>query len=455
MKRTLITLAVLLCLSLGTLTGIHLWVNAARDQVALTETVLAGDPAAAAGVTVTCRTQDRAGHLNWETRFTPGGEPETDFSFSYKGTEGTTFGWTGARLEGEFQFGMSGSIDLDSPLYHEEDQLMLRLAKVVADNTGDGTTRTETLLLTDFCKTWPISFHAQYRYTAGEYYSETSGELARYFYLPVSPEQRVEVAVTKAASGEVTEIDIDYGPDCPNLWCDSVVTEDGAYLIARAETESGEDLFQLPGGQGIHFVPMGETNREGVFTGYVFDPANLRLFYPTDAYTLALSVSEDESNLLLYTREGGKLVLTVIDRAGGETLQRLELMDLGEDDWFGGTIDCGPLHLAVPSSGEFRLLRESRSGVEIVLSGFLDREDEVHWDLTGLNREPVLAWDGERLVWGAPSDYGCMLTLSVWTAGGLQFLAQYQTGPARDPISRQGYMAYHASDTEPLAFAFS
>ena len=72
MRRYLFLLAAALALSMGTLAAGHLWVNGAREKMDIQETVQMGDPAAAAGLSVACRTWDRDGHLLWDTTFTPG-----------------------------------------------------------------------------------------------------------------------------------------------------------------------------------------------------------------------------------------------------------------------------------------------------------------------------------------------------------------------------------------------
>ena len=74
MKKYLYLLAAALLLSVGTLAAGHLRVNGAREKMDIRETVLAGDPAAAAGLSVTCHTRDWDGHLLWDTAFTPGAD---------------------------------------------------------------------------------------------------------------------------------------------------------------------------------------------------------------------------------------------------------------------------------------------------------------------------------------------------------------------------------------------
>ena len=94
MKKYLCILLLALLFSLGTLAGGHLWVNGARDRMDIRETVITGDPAAAAGLAVTYRTRDQEGRLLWETTYTPGGaeRAETDFRFSAEGEQRSYYG---------------------------------------------------------------------------------------------------------------------------------------------------------------------------------------------------------------------------------------------------------------------------------------------------------------------------------------------------------------------------
>ena len=94
MKKYLCILLLALLFSLGTLAGGHLWVNGARERMDIRETVITGDPAAAAGLAVTYRTRDQENHLLWETTYTPGGaeRAETDFRFSAEGEQRSYYG---------------------------------------------------------------------------------------------------------------------------------------------------------------------------------------------------------------------------------------------------------------------------------------------------------------------------------------------------------------------------
>ena len=50
MKKYLVLLAAVLALSVGTLAAGHLYINSAKDKIDIRETVIKGDPAAAAGL---------------------------------------------------------------------------------------------------------------------------------------------------------------------------------------------------------------------------------------------------------------------------------------------------------------------------------------------------------------------------------------------------------------------
>ena len=421
MKRSLTALCLAAALTLGTLAGAHLWVNAARDRLALRETVLAGDSAAAAGVTAAYRLWDADGHLSWKTAFTPGGTPETVFRFDPERQE-PDMSWA-FQPYGELNYSLS-SIGIQSytglVLPESGEEPVVAVAYGVQERTSPGETRTETVPMDGYSPYYPLLFSGRWQGLSDSFDSSSNGYLSHYFRIPVPPEQTIEVSVTKDDSGAVTAVSAQFSQDMPALWSGSAVCPEGIYLVAGAPTADGTDALECPDGPGVHFIPCREDDCPW------FDLSGLRLFYPAE-HALGLRLGE-AGRLLLYTREEGKLALTVLDRETGEALERLELLEMGEEETLLDPIDSGPLHLAVLSGGAFCLVQEEEGRAVPVLTGSLDQEEDALRRL--ILRSQALAWDGARMVWGTCDWYGA--DLGVWDAQGLQFLARYEPGPAWD-----------------------
>ena len=84
MKRTLSLLLALLLVSAGLLTAGAVYLTGTEDDIVLTHNLVAGDPAAAQGITLTLPTGTQQAKLCWETTVDLGTAelyPETEFRF--------------------------------------------------------------------------------------------------------------------------------------------------------------------------------------------------------------------------------------------------------------------------------------------------------------------------------------------------------------------------------------
>ena len=441
MKKYLYLLAAALLLSVGTLAAGHLRVNGAREKMDIRETVLAGDPAAAAGLSVTCHTRDWDGHLLWDTAFTPGGaeQAETVFRLSGAGEE-EPFRWSDSvQLEQTSDsFNMRGrnfNLDDQSNPYY-----LMRPVRDVASRTAAGEARTETVRLADYYESYPIALNTasrKYPNSSIDVYSGESAWLGEYFKVKVDETLVRVVAVEKDGAGQVVSISMDIGQKDTNcggsLVGRGVITEQGIFLIAESVDVSGNPDGRLTcrDGPGVHLIRYREDREDESFESYVdlFEP---RLFYPTgDGRALELAVSPDESELLLYTQEDGKLVLTVLDPATGEVLQRLDLLEQAVGNWGISVIEGDGLYLAVTELDRFSLVSRESGRYEQVLTGTLDMEGE---EQSVFGYDPALAWDGERMAVATAGRYtDADIRAAVWDESGLCFLGAYRCGLARDP----------------------
>ncbi len=471
MKKYLCILLLALLFSLGTLAGGHLWVNGARERMDIRETVITGDPAAAAGLAVTYRTRDQEGHLLWETTYTPGGaeRAETDFRFSAKGERESYYRRAMVSLEQASDNFHAGGVSI--PTENERDyyyDLLLLPAWDVASRTPVGEERTETIRLADYYDYYPLSFNIQSVDNPGlnaHLNSDEYVQLKEYFRVAVDEAALRTVTVirdSESMSVEMTRADDDPSHESGYLSSEGVITEDGIFLVAESTDSSGvpDNRLQCPDGQGIHFIPLQDpdapqdpTMPEGL------DLSGLRLFYPTgEARTLRLSISPDKKELLLYAQEDGKLTLSVIDAATGKLLQCLDLLEDTGTQYI-QLIEMDALHLAVTEEDRFSLVSKEGGRYGQVLSGQLGMiEEEERAVQLGRGRQ-MLAWDGRRMAlasaWpdtfypgGTSGVYHN--SVGVWDRDGLQFLGGYTFGLSRDPAA-----SCYSGGPDPLSLAFS
>lgn len=471
MKKYLCILLLALLFSLGTLAGGHLWVNGARERMDIRETVITGDPAAAAGLAVTYRTRDQEGHLLWETTYTPGGaeRAETDFRFSAKGERESYYRRAMVSLEQASDNFHAGGVSI--PTENERDyyyDLLLLPAWDVASRTPVGEERTETIRLADYYDYYPLSFNIQSVDNPGlnaHLNSDEYVQLKEYFRVAVDEAALRTVTVirdSESMSVEMTRADDDPSHESGYLSSEGVITEDGIFLVAESTDSSGvpDNRLQCPDGQGIHFIPLQDpdapqdpTMPEGL------DLSGLRLFYPTgEARTLRLSISPDKKELLLYAQEDGKLTLSVIDAVTGELLQCLDLLEDAGTQYI-QLIETDALHLAITEEDRFSLVSKEGGRYGQVLSGQLGMiEEEERAVQLGRGRQ-MLAWDGRRMAlasaWpdtfypgGTSGVYHN--SVGVWDRDGLQFLGGYTFGLSRDPAA-----SCYSGGPDPLSLAFS
>ena len=471
MKKYLCILLFALLFSLGTLAGGHLWVNGARERMDIRETVITGDPAAAAGLAVTYRTRDQENHLLWETTYTPGGaeRAETDFRFSAKGERESYYRRAMVSLEQASDNFHAGGVSI--PTENERDyyyDLLLLPAWDVASRTPVGEERTETIRLADYYDYYPLSFNIQSVDNPGlnaHLNSDEYVQLKEYFRVAVDEAALRTVTVirdSESMSVEMTRADDDPSHEGGYLSSEGVITEDGIFLVAESTDSSGvpDNRLQCPDGQGIHFIPLQDpdapqdpTMPEGL------DLSGLRLFYPTgEARTLRLSISPDKKELLLYAQEDGKLTLSVIDAATGKLLQCLDLLEDTGTQYI-QLIEMDALHLAVTEEDRFSLVSKEGGRYGQVLSGQLGMiEEEERAVQLGRGRQ-MLAWDGRRMAlasaWpdtfypgGTSGVYHN--SVGVWDRDGLQFLGGYTFGLSRDPAA-----SCYSGGPDPLSLAFS
>ena len=446
MKRTLIFLLVLLLTAAGLLTAGAGYLTSTEDDITLTHNLIAGDPAAAEGVTLTLPAGDQGSQTCWETTVDLGAEelaPKTEFTFYPKGKT-----WENdpqPRVDiytGSINFSMSstGGIDFseyDGALTEDPGRLydatmMVLPAADVAERTENGETRTETVRLADYYDYYPMTVELYLPDQEGRsHVYATWAEcqaLTDYFGLRVPEDLMVEVSVTKDELGQVYNVETN-DADNQRFWfdCQTVVVEDGVCLAIAVMSEDmdvSKDLVACRDGFGLYFIPFSDELKTDYEQGDpVFDLEHVRMFCPLAPGSAPMLLSrEAEGQVLLYAREDGALKLSVFDTDTWQCVQWETIFPLGEEDAYSllGSGD-GFMVMSGPDN-MFRVVEEADGVYTPALSGVQDM-GEGYVDEWWYNVE--CAYDGERLVIsGITGNGNCSLWVQVYDETGLTYGAR-------------------------------
>ena len=448
MKRTLIFLLALLLAAAGILTAGAGYLTSREEAIELTHHLVAGDPAAAAGIRLTLPVGNQRSQTCWETTVDLGTEelePETTFIFNPP--QGAWRKYEAASsvdiYTGSASFSMSssgGGIDFseytgegaeDSGRYYEATMMVLPAADI-AERTENGETRTETVRLSDYYEYYPVTMELYLLDQEGRYrmyanWAECQA-LTDYFGLKVPEDLMVEVSVTKDELGQVYNVETN-DADNQRFWfdCQAIVVEDGLCMSIAVMSEGvdvSENLVACRDGFGLYFIPFSDELKTDYEQGDpVFDLEHVRMFCPLAPGSAPMLLSrEAEGQVLLYAREDGALKLSVFDTDTWQCVQWETIFPLGEEDAYSllGSGD-GFMVMSGPDN-MFRVVEEADGVYTPALSGVQDM-GEGYVDEWWYNVE--CAYDGQRLaVAGITASGDCSLWVQVYDETGLTYGAR-------------------------------
>lgn len=349
MRKAVMILSVLLVVFFVGGIAAAVYVNAPREDVVLTEMNAYGDRSAADGLQIGLNTEVD-NQMHWYTDYSLTDETiRTEFKF-YQSRHNVRYeqAYQGVELESSFHYGYG--------LYDKNPTGIAKAYQELYDSIEPGEEARATIRVADYHDFYPIGFHIHlpgnsfwydYGEEIGQHTSEDELALIRkfteFFRIPVLPEERLEIHVSKYAngamsssSGSVTEA-IGYGGDKNYdsfyLYTHSVASSDAAYFTFSPETHMGNliDTSLIPGGYGIYRLPYTmEKNRA------VTNADELTMAYALDLQERVIEMELDDAQekLFLHTRVEYTYYLTIIDLATMEQLQRIELLSSMEDAYF-------------------------------------------------------------------------------------------------------------------------
>lgn len=456
MKRTLLSMLVLVVLAVGGLCTAHNFVNREKDRVILTEEVLSGDRSAAEGITV-----DLHAHLRqqafWDSTYTVGAQDPcvTDFHFSpMREPYFSDHPYEGMALQPDFERDMD-AWDRDSG---EAPQGIAVAYDTLAQDAPVGQEVRQTIRFRDYYEFYPWHISADLPNAYLGWYRPRSNredredksyqDIQEFFRIPVQEDQ-ITIHLTKDQDGRIRNWGSS-NSDTLDLWTVNAVGDNACYFTFQwpEEAPNPPDLSQVPGGFGIYRLPYGPDTEEE-WRLYTED---LAMVYPLDMdeEILNLRLSEDQDRLMVFRQKDGVYSMTVLDTATFQTLQTLELARYPDEEHSyaladlptGFVLACTPCGLTV--------IEEQPDGqYAVVLEAPLDQlEDlwEFHWNLIALD------WDGQRLaaVCSDQNGWGCGFYLAVFEDGAMPYLGYY-TSSLEDLPPNTTLRACQMWENEPIS----
>lgn len=450
MRKSLIVLLAFFVAAGVCLAAAFQTVSAGQDQIVVTETTLAGNAAAAEGLSVQT-VLNESQQLFWRTTHAVSEQPNAVTEFSFYGTrqDSVHFGdeitvWFEA---GNFNYSISGVIDLEQLEQEEHDwyeNRMLPPARDVASRTAAGETRTERLPLNRYYAYYPVYLWSDCLWT--EDIDEISAAhrtlLHECFRIPVPDSETVEVTVTKDEAGQVVGVECNscIPEDGETTWigAEPLVTEDAVYLLLTGNA----DFSQFRDGYGLYRIPISVVSSAA---NMEFDPPmpyleveNMENVYPLDPSVSAhvsLQQGLDSSELLLMEATGTGTVVRVLDTADCQVREQWNLEGTQSPVIWRHEALLLFSDLDYGEPGRLMVLRRENGRYSLWLeTDFYPLNDDGYY-----YRNLVFAFDGKRL---AMADFASVYDtgshrVTVYDQSGLCYAGDYRysTNDLQRPLS--------------------
>ncbi len=343
MKKMLLLTALLLVFSFGSMAVICAAVSADKDNVTITERALYGDKGAAEGITVST-VSNYDNHLRWDTVYTVGKQPQTEFSFHAFEMRDHYINFNyGALLDVDIPYGCEFNVPA------EQQSGIQRAYKELYDEAEPGVKTTKIIYLKDFYDFYPVRVDIN---LPGVFWSGNDAvalvedhpgsekyvrqKFNEFFRIPMLEHEAREISVTKSANGySIGMGSSTVGSDETYFFdTDSALTEDTCYFTINNRTTKGNliDTSLIPGGYGIYRFRYAESKNmytggsEPGVTGVDADSLSMVYKLEDEERVNHLLLSKDGSKLLLITQdENRRNWFSVIELAQMELLQKFEI----------------------------------------------------------------------------------------------------------------------------------
>ena len=356
MKRIIATVLLLSVLSVASFCMIGGAAGKEKANVTIKENIIYGDKSYADGVTVFTKAHYND-HLFWNTTYTIGEKPRTstDYEFRYfPHYEDSERSYHALTLDVGFKYG----IDTRTPV--EESVGLQKAYRELYDELEPGEQGKKSIYLQDYYTYYPVRIAIDLpgvlwqgndydRLDFDEYKNERAvwDKFNEFFKIPI-PEDLppIEISISRhkndsGASAGVSDLGRDYYFNVQDVYTDNRVffSIGNKYDLKNGEDAKYIDTSLIPGGYGLYSFTYenvrNSSNTQGnntIFYPYYetgIDVDSLSMVFPLEQHqeVIYLTLSNDESKLLMFTKEYGSTYLTVIDAAAMSQLQKIKITD--------------------------------------------------------------------------------------------------------------------------------
>ncbi len=431
MKRSLLLGLFFICTALFSVFLAIEKVDRGKEDIVIVQEVLAGDPEAAAGVTLRIPSH-WDGHLLWDTEYTvgSGNGAKSKFSYSHRQTDWYLPVNVSAALD--FQHASRfGSACTDTGGYWSmenwETEPYGDILQEAVRQTAPGETYEVSIEIKDYYVNYPLVFWLEGHSTMYvDMYDEACGYLTEYFHIPTAGD-RLELTVEKEPKGETFSFEgsVAYGNGTIVIADSSAEGDHGIYYaycledaLTREWVDRGQNqgIFYFPfpsAGDGIWHVDLTEVRKECELPE---GAVPLEMKRDEGSRRLYLAVREKEGySLCIYQEEEDGLALAQKIGVNRENLsgnfsylkEIEDNKDCGEDDAYGPLpYFCGMFLteggvLLTWSDGSFSFAAEEEGRYERWCDGMFPAGQEGDYGKIAFPWKNVCVFDGERLVLAA------------------------------------------------------
>lgn len=438
MKKFIALTLALVLLAIGAITAITAEIGSHDNTVTHTEKVIWGDPSAVEGAVVKSVSHYQ-NHLVWNSVYTVGKGTETEYKFHFvKHYSNGKPRLSGFLLHTDIAYGFN----LNEPASKQTG--IARVYKELYDSLDYDEQGSKTIRLADYYDYYPISVNINlpsllWNATAESFSDGRSvistaqnqndkkvyDDICNFFKIPVVDTEYVDISVSKHHGNNVgfghgwSDKESDhYAIDTQSAYTDTV-----CFIAVSNRTLNGEimDFSNIPGGYGIYALP---------YEGAKLKSEELAMVYKLDedAVVNHITVSTDNSKLLLTVVEGGASYFEVVDIATMTQLQKFKIND-------------GSHYIVYPNEGfiayEFEnhiAVIEEKNGIyELAFVAdkfFADHTDNEYFYFRS---GAALDFDGEKLIVvdNILTDQtwydSCGFFMAVYDKNGLQYFGEYES----------------------------
>lgn len=357
MKKSLIIICLAFVLSILGMGAAAVGISSEREKVVIKENTLLGDVEAAKGLVVKTSTHSDY-KLNWDTSFEIAKEVKavTEFELDEWGREAEKPVVYEDELYLSYHtfFGGAGkNMVLEEWHYHE-------IFADVASRTPNGETRTETVTLADYYDYYELDLNIFWEKKNADFYTDAK-KINEAIQIPIWPGEKLEITVGKSEDGGINSLNCNDVGRGMETNAHGVPVEGGCYFTCTPyywDSENKKLIAAKGDARGLYYLPYQTSG----------DVKESEMEKPKKVVALsedcmAVDLKKDENgNLLLFTKEQGKLFLTVYETGSLVQMQKQALLDMGETNRPYGVDISEEGVLVILGNGTFTFLTETESG---------------------------------------------------------------------------------------------